>query len=199
MKYRLPSIMLLPLIALPGTAFAQPEPGDIGITFDVQFRTAVASPPRFTTTNLFYAIGHDLAGGFFGYELGVAIDPRIIIFGSGPPDPGAEYMGSTPGNWFVAFGRCVPGGGNVVLVAFRYGVFDPVATDLTLCITPATPSSFDPPAPGYVQCVSDRLIPFGVANHGTDDYPDGCAVVFPTGELPIVAEGSSWGALKAKF
>lgn len=194
-------VIVVAILALATSAFAQAEPGDLGIFADAAGTQTADFPPAFVTTNHCYVVAFDLAGGLAGYEFGVVWDPRVIIFnslmvaGAGPIN-----VGSAPTNFIVGTGSCVNGAGAVVLVDFTYGEFTgpPGNADMTACLTPSTPSSFAPASPGWLDCV-DNLIPFGVAASGGPDYPDGCLILNPTGEPPIATEDASWSAVKAQY
>jgi hypothetical protein len=199
-KLLIVALTITAALALATAAFAQPDPGDFGIFGDLNASQTSATPPLFTTTNLCYAIAYDVGGaGIFGYEFGVVINPNIIIFASVAEPPGNVNLGPAPTNWIVGTGACLPSAGAVKLVTFTYGVFASGLTDLTFCVTPSTPSSFTPAAPGWLECVTDRLTPFGVAAQGGGIYNDGCFVLYPSSEPPIADAQASWGSVKAQF
>jgi hypothetical protein len=181
------------------TAFAQAEPGDIGVFCDMAGTQTTCFPPSFVTNNLLYVVGFDL-GGVAGYEYGLVWDPRLIIFNTAITPPTGINLGPAPTNFIVGTGACLDGAGAFVLTTFTYGEFTgpPNNADMTVCLTPSTPSSFLPASPGWLDCI-DNLIPFGIAASGLPDYADGCAVINPTGTPPIATEQASWGAVKSQF
>ena len=196
-------ILLLGLASLllvhAGATFAQGEPGDVGVFFDPAGTTSTACWPAFTTTNQFWVAGFDLEEGVRGYELGLIIDPTIIIFASVMDQPGGTInIGAAPHNWIVWTGACLDGSGVFSLLRFTAGYFVPSVADLLVCTTSSTPSSFVPATPGYLTC-ADQLVPFGVAQNGSGIYPDGCGVICPSAEAPIPADSFSWGSVKASY
>ena len=187
------------LVAMATAAFAQPEDGDFGLTFDLGFSQPSADPPRFTQDNKLYVLGYNLSPEVCGYEFGLVIDPNMIIFGSqAEPAATSINLGPAPTNWIVGTGGNYTGTGNVLLVTLTWGTFNATATDMTVCMTPATPSSFVPPVPGWLECGTDLLIPAGTGNSSVA-YGDGCAVAYPTLEPPVGADTTSWGAVKSQF
>lgn len=84
----------------------------------------------------------------------------------------------------------------VTLVQLRAGVLGPVRPDLLVCLTPSSPSSFEPAAPGWLLC-NGSLETFGVAQSGEGIYPDGCAVLYPSSEPPVATESLSFRELKS--
>ena len=73
--------IVLAILAMATGAFAQAEPGDIGIFCDTAGTQTTCFPPPFDINQQCYVVGFDL-GGVAGYEFGVVWDPRIIVFGS---------------------------------------------------------------------------------------------------------------------
>lgn len=183
-------------------AGAQVDPGDLGVYFDQDGAVCSTSVAPFVTTHQFFALGVEL-GDIAGYEFGLTIDPSLIIFSSADAtNPGNSInVGTPPSMWIVGIGTCLPGTPVATLVQFTYGYFTGGLTDMTICLGPATPTSFDPPAPGYLDCIG-QIFPSGVATF-PGDYPAGCAVVNPTGTLlcepPVANDASTWGALKAAY
>jgi hypothetical protein len=184
------------------SASAQVHARDIGVYFDQNATLCTVNAPPFTTTLNFWVLGFDLDGGVLGYEVGLTIDPAIVIFASQMEQPGMPInVGQAPTNWIVGTGACFDGDGVFHLLKFTYGYFDAAATNMTVCLGPTTPSSFTPASAGYLQC-NESLIPFGLATY-PGDYPPGCSVINPTGTLlcepPVAAQETSWGAVKASF
>jgi hypothetical protein len=187
-------------IATPATA--QVGARDIGVYFDENGTLCTVNAPPFVNTHEFWVLGFDLDGGVLGYELGLNIDPRIVVFSSLMDQPGTPInIGQPPSNWIVGTGACFDGEGIFSLLKFVWGYYDAAAVNMQICLGPSTPSSFVPVSPGYLQC-DDSLVPFGLA-HYPGDYAEGCSVVNPTGTLlcepPVATETSSWGAVKANF
>lgn len=94
---------------------------------------------------------------------------------------------------------CMAGGPTLRLITVTGMMLGGVTDDVVLCLEPTTISSFDPPTPGYALCDRSTLVPFTLVVDGGDDYPDGCAVLNPTGESPVGADAVSWGSVKATF
>jgi hypothetical protein len=191
-------LVILALVTLVATpAFAQ-ETADMGVFFDQAGTQTTACWASFTQTNHFYAVAFDI--DLAGFELGLIIDPTIIIFNSAMvAGAGPINVGAAPDNWIVGTGSCVSGvGGAVVLLDFTAGYFVAPVADLLICVTPSSPASLQPAVPAYLTCQSD-ILPFGVAASGSPDYPDGCGVLCPTGEAPIATDATSWGSLKGAY
>lgn len=186
---------VLALFAVP--ALAQ-DPGDAGIFFDPAGTQTSAAWPAFTTTNQFFAIAFDLVGDLFGYEFGLQIDPNLIVFASVPSGPAPINVGTAPLNWIVGTGGCVPGAGPVRMVTITAGFFVPTLTDALICMGPSSPSSFAPAAPGWLKCSGD-LQAFGVATNGGGNYPDGCAVLYPSADAPVATDSATWTSVKAAY
>lgn len=183
------------LLALP--AVAQPDAGDIGVFFDVGGTQTTKIIPGFVP-DFFYVLSYDL-GDLTGWEASVVLsDPTWNILGA-TLNPGTALNVGTTGNFIVGLGLCANGAGFYTLVTYNIGYFiSPVApNDVLVCIGGSNPSSFGG-APGYSTCADD-LIPFGLAESGSPDYPDGCGVINPTGIAPVGTEALSLGAVKAKF
>jgi len=80
------------------------------------------------------------------------------------------------------------------------GYFIPVTPqDVPVCIGAATPSTFQPAVPGYLQC-DGSLVAFVLAQNPCLPYPAGCAMINSTNRGSVVpTETSSFGSVKAKF
>jgi hypothetical protein len=182
------------------SAFAQAEPGDLGVFFDPAGTTTSATPPAFTQNNIFYVATFGLTQ-LSGYEFMISIsDPNIIIFNAAEQtNPGGSInVGTPPLEWTVGVGFCTGSEGVFNLVQVTYGFFVPTVADVLICLGPADPASLNPPVPAYLNCSGD-ILPFGVAQNGQGTYPDGCGVLYPTADDPIATDADSWGSLKAKF
>jgi hypothetical protein len=194
---KLTGFTLVLLMVMSSMAFAQPEKYDAGIFFD-QAGATFGNPVAFTQWH-FYAMAFDLDGQVKGYEFGVTIPAAITVLGSVPNPPSALNLGPAPANWIVGTGLCMTDlpGEWFQMVDFTGLLFAP-AVDLLVCMTAATPSSFVPATPGYLKC-DGSLVPFGVAENGAPDYPNGCMVLGPTGQPPVANDAASWGAVKAQY
>lgn len=198
MKHRLLWMILLSMTLAASTAFAQADPGDLGVFFDPLGTQSVASYPGSMVFNM-YVVAFDTPGNIFAYEGSITYDHvSMILLSAIFSGPGPINIGSSE-NWIVGAGGCIPGAGPVVLVSFQFFLLVPVVDSL-VCLGPSVPSSFLPPTPGYLDC-ANVLLPFGVAQNGMPYYPNGCAVINPTAPPPgpIAVEQESWGAVKARF
>jgi hypothetical protein len=123
----------------PGTS-----PGlQVGIPFDV------------------HVLAIDPADGLAGFELGLGIPPCVIALASVLPSPGGINLGTGPYNWIVGTGECLQ---DVIVPLLRITFIvlsEHCFLDAELSFGPATPSSFIPPAPGYLTC-TEELVPFEV-------------------------------------
>ncbi len=187
------------LIVISSTAVSRAE-GTVGVFFDTGATTNVGAPPLFTTNNEFYLIAQEIYGDELrGFELQISIDPAVLTFGvptiplGTPLGPG----GTNPYEFIVGFGMCVPAVSPAVLVRYTYGIFQsPPPGDLEICIYGASPSSFDPPVPGYLMC-DLSLEPFVLLPSPCPGQTPGCGVIFPT--CTVSAETESWGSIKGRF
>jgi hypothetical protein len=170
-----------PLVALGLLLFLHPsvEAATLGVFFDPDGTQGTANPPRFTTTNEFWVLGFDLDRPYDGYEFSLIIDPNIIVFAVEIP-PGATDLDGDPtdSNWIVQLAACTGELGIQQLARADYGIFDTNSIDLAICVAPASPSNFDPLAPGYSDC-DGGLWPFAAA-HQPGGYRDGCGVLYPS-------------------
>jgi len=199
-KLAICALASLAIFALASSAFAQPEAGDVGIFFNAagtQTSTALAG---FAVSN-FYVVGFGL-GDLSGFEVSVGFGVAGFSV-LGRTLPTATALNVCSGDCFiVGLGTCAATGSDPYsLVVYQYGWFGGAVApnEVTLCIGGTSPSSFNG-APGYSSCL-DILKPFGLAEHGNDCRPNGCAVVNPTGPcpVPVGAEELSFGAVKANF
>ena len=123
--------------------------------------------------------------GQSSYELA---GPATLTFGG---DPDAS-------NFIVGAGGCIADdAGATVLVTLTLFAYDAVPSDAALCIGPASPSSFDPPGPGYANC-SDQALVLSPAPNDAGNYPDGCLILNPSQD-PVDGASSSFGQVKARF
>jgi hypothetical protein len=192
--------VLLTVVAMASMAFAQAEPGDLGVFFDAAGTQSTATPAAFVQTNLFYVATFDLE--LSGYEFSVTIgDPSIIIFATSEmTNPGGSInVGTPPNEWIVGIGLCAGGAGAVNLVQFTYGYFVASISDVLICLGPSDPASLTPAVPAWLECGTGGIFPFGIAQNGQGRYPDGCGVLWPTQEGPVANDVGSWSSLKAKF
>ncbi len=200
MKKLMTFAVLVSLVAFSSMAFAQAEPNDIAVTFDLAGTVTTADPAPFTTTNLFYVVGfdHDNAE-VSGFEFELLVDPVILTFGVPVilPPGSPINVGDGANELIVGLGNCAPGGGATALAQWTYGVFTPGAADLTICLIASSPSSFNPAVPGYLRC-DGGLVPYGLGAQSAT-YGDGCAVVYATGEAPVATTMESFGAVKGRF
>jgi hypothetical protein len=181
------------------SALAQPEDHDVGIFADAAGTMTSMTVAGLTTGNFFYVVGHSLDGGVSGWELGVDVDPNWTMLAGIYDQPVSINHGSIH-NYIVDSQGCYIGEPTYTLVTYEFGYFGgaQAPNDALFCVIPSSPSSFDPPAPGYQQC-DGSLVRFGVAQNGFPHYPNGCLVVNPLSEPPVVAAGVSWSAVKASF
>lgn len=181
------------------TASAQPEPRDVGVFADQAGTQSTLTAVDFAPFD-FFVVGFELDNFVKAYEFGLDAPANLTILTTVFAGPGPGNIG-TPRNVIAFTGACVDGSSNLTLVAYNGGFFAPGSAsgvaDITLCIGPASPSSFSPAAPGYSQC-DNTLAPFGVAQNGMPQYPNGCMVLNPSGEV-VATEMDSFGGIKARF
>ncbi len=195
MKKLMVAVLALGILAMSSLAFAQAEPGDVGVFADTAGTqsTLVVTPGFFT----FYVVGFELTPGLKAIEWGLTDNIGFLV-------QSATFVGPLPTNFgtntdvAAATGACVDGAGVVVLATYAAATFAMPADDSTICIGPFSNSSFSPPTPGYSDC-TDTLRPFGVAQNGNGAHPDGCLVVNATDSGPVATESTSFGGVKARF
>lgn len=188
--------VLLTLAVQAGPVGAQTaETGDLGVYFDPAGTLTSASVTAFVPFS-YYVIATAPPGGVLAYEFKVEHDPRVTITETIVHPPEAFDVGfdadSSTTNFIVSTdGACLEGS-QIVLVEFEAQILAP-ESDLTFCLQPATPSSFDPPSPGYLDCATSDIQTFGFAY-------EGCAVANPLDlEAPVANEERSWSALKSSY
>jgi hypothetical protein len=191
------------VIALVPCAYAQLSPGEVGLYFDreglVNGLDGLQLDWQWDELGQFidlpvYLLARDLPEGFRQVELGLDSDPDLTkLLGATFPEGTTFEQLTNEGERRVSFfvsagGGCVATDGLVALaefqVRFRYWL------NVQVYLMPATPSSLEPPAPGYVDCTLQADVtwrPFAVASPGVEiSTPD------PIGD-------SAWGALKALY
>lgn len=180
-----------------GVAQLQPQPRDVGVFADQGGTTIEAQVEDFTPFD-FYVLGFELDGQVQAYEFGIDVPAELTILSltlrRWPGDVGNLT------NVVVFTGTCLDGAGVFWLAAYTGGFFCPgcAETEMTLCVRglePPFPSSFDPPAPGYLQCDGDvvAMNPIDLSPYGR---PDGCLTLNPQ---PVALESESFGGLKARY
>lgn len=195
MKPILLLVTLFLLTVAAGPVNAQ-DPGDIGVFFDAggtQTTGAVVLGVEFDL----YIVAFDIPIGILSYEGSLQRDPTIMLMDH-QLFPASSFNVGTPENWIVGTGACFPIFGPTVLQTLTFVSFAPDMADQLFSIGPATPSSFLPAAPGYMDC-GNNFLPFGFAQSGNGIYPDGCAVGNPTQMPPVATEQHQWGDVKALF
>jgi hypothetical protein len=197
-KYATLAIALATVLALSTAVSAGvPQPGDIGIFFDdAGTQTSRAGVGAFSFFDVF-VVAFDVPGGLLGYEFALQVPAGTIVSGGRQFFPaGALDVGTGDDNWLVGTGgTCLSSNGHQVLVKYTSMLFLAQPNpDQTLCMGPATPTSFPPGAPGYLTCLTaGDLRRFGSAYRG-------CAVINPAVITPPVPDAvSSFGALKAQY
>jgi hypothetical protein len=190
----------------------QPDPGDLWVSFDEIGNKLCTVATPFVTDNHFWVVTWDIQNDLAGFEFQLTADPSVVVFSAGVPlDPGGDCSlnGTFPFEWICGLGRCLDGAGLIPLVQFTYGVFDTAADARLICQGPSTPSSFDPPVPGYLTCLWD-FVPFTPHPSGGVAMPDGCGMLYagsapPTFEVEtcsfegLLTEAESWGSVKSMF
>lgn len=170
-------LVFVTLLAFAGSAYAQPQPGAVGVFADPEGTLSGLNFPGGGAAT-FYVVAFDLAGDPQGYEFGISIPDDWFI-------QNAVWWGTEPTvdgdarNARVASGACLDGSGTLVLAEITVATFYAVSDDFPICIGPSDPSRFDPPGPGYVTC-DGQAVPFGYAQNGGEYYPDGCLLLNPS-------------------
>lgn len=178
--------LFLVLLAAPRAGHAQ----EAGIFADPAGTQTQLQLPAFVPTD-FHVLGFDLAGQVKGWELSVILDPSFIVL---ERDLGGELwidVGGPTDNFIVGTGACLDGTGVFEFVRYRIGWFagSTPPADQVVCLGPASPSSFVPASPGYLQC-DNTLTPMDVVGGG-GLYPEGCMVINPTsfcGPLDVITD-----------
>jgi hypothetical protein len=150
----------------------------------------------------FYVVGFAFGGGVLGIEFSVQVPPTLAVMSRTFPGVDENLAGGSPTNVIASTGYCVDAGSTFVLASYS-AMFWPEgagrAPDIELCLGPPSPSSFDPPAPGYLDC-DITLVPLTLRQTGCGSYSNGCLILNPAdpcGTVPI--EAHRFGELKARF
>jgi hypothetical protein len=173
------------------------QPGDFGVFADEQGTQTMATVAPYTMAYM-YAVVFDVPE-MAGFEFSVSTDPALLVTDLIGYDLGSDpFMGTgtLPWSFAIGVGCCSSRLGASPLIRWTYVYFQPQRTDMLACVEPFVPSSFDPPTPGYLDCVG-HLIPFGIAVPATNAYPAGCFVVNPSGT--VATSRPSWGTLKGRY
>lgn len=193
------AISVVALSAL--SAVAQPDVHDAGVFSDMGGTSSTALANDFVPFN-FYVVGFGLDGLVKGYEFSLTAPPTFTILTAALSGPAPLNVGNNT-NVIVGAGGCVDAGqGAFVLTSYNGGFFAPGSAtgvaDIAFCLGGATPSSFAGGVPGYLQC-DNTLVPFGVAQSGVPNHPDGCLILNATDGGPVATESNSFGEVKARF
>ncbi len=103
--------------------------------------------------------------GFEVYEVRVEVDPCVVVAGISLNPPNALNVAFAPGDFIVGLGSCVSG--DFVEVIRHTALIitpDPACVaEGVISLGAPTPSSFNPPVPGWVDCESpSNLNPFNI-------------------------------------
>ena len=209
------------LFAMVSMAWAQPTPGDIGVTFDeagtltmgtyAELGVPDASFPTFHIHVFAVTYGIvDLNAAEYSLlatgaaPFSVAVNP----YGPAPQDFGSGYdSGTQTTDVRAGTGGCVNDATQMgadpnswTLCDFDFNYFGDPGPDTYFCIQPSTSNTAMPEFPIYSGCdtVKHDMPPGNVDQAGV--APGGCAVLNPTQGQDVVGdEATSWGSLKAGF
>jgi len=198
MKKLMTLAMALTTLAVAADAQAQSR-YDFGVFADPNAGNSVITMDPFVATN-FYVVAFDLDGQVKGFEFDVSFSNPSITILARNLQAGALNVGAED-NFIVGTGGCFDGDGVwYQMVEYQAGFFQSVApSDVTVCLGPSTPSSFDPATPGYLQC-DGSLVPLNPAQTGGGVYPDGCGVINATDPGSVVTTvEESFGSVKSRF
>jgi hypothetical protein len=209
---------LLAILGLAVAANAQyPVGGELGMFFDgdlattdaLEFSTVQNFDPAFVARTV-YAVALGIPE-IAAYEFDVIPAPELSISGSAvfPPDSALDFAGDNL-QFRAGTGGCVAAYSDMLpLLTYDQGYWPlgsvsffvtAAATDMLVCLTGRTAE-----VPFYTICdaAGTKFIFVPATSGGADasgaPYPDGCAVINPTGEAPVGAEQSSFGSLKARY
>lgn len=185
-------------IALAGMAYAQAEPGDLGVFFSATPTTGADAVRNgtvaFAPFNM-YVISFDV--GSEAFEFGLQLPAGLIVSGGRSTCPTCTDFGAGDDNWIVGTGGVCWGAaaGPTVLATYAGALFlAPPANDATICLIGAVPSSFPNGLPGYLVCDAPGLL----RNYGA--AYEGCAIINRVAlPEPVPADATSFGALKAAY
>lgn len=147
--------------------------------------TTMDFPGQGQTT--FYVVAFNLEGDPNGYEFGIDMSADFIISNTvwWSPEGVTPTVFGDARNAQVGSGGCLDGTGAIVLAEITIGTFVAVGDDTQLRIRPSSPSSFDPPSPGYNTC-DNRMIRLDPATCETAFYPSGALIMNATHPAPPV-------------
>ncbi len=149
-----------------------------------------------------YVVALGVPDGVSAYEFSVsglsAANVAQSSYELAGPAPSFFTGDPSASNFIVGAGGCIADdAGATVLVTLTLFAFAAVPSDAAVCIGPASPSSFDPPGPGYLDC-SDQALVLSPAPNDAGNYPDGCLILNPSQD-PVDGATSSFGQVKARF
>jgi hypothetical protein len=194
-KFLTLALAAISVLAMTAPAFAQAQPGDLGVFFDAEgTQTGRVGVVAFSPFNLYVTV-FDVPGGMEAYEFAIQMPAGAIGSGGRVLPAGATDFGAGDDNFIVGTGGICRGQtGPSQLVTYNGVLFlSAVASNVPVCLVGGSPSSFPNGAPGYLVCNS----PGNLRNFGS--AYTGCSLVNPTTEPPIANEATSWGSVKATF
>ncbi len=110
----------------------------------------------------FMVVARHVQEGMLGWEARIVMDDAIEVLSQ--RGDGLDVDGA-PDVWRVGLGKDCHRGDEILLGTYTARLKKDGANDVVLGIAPVEHGSFDPPAPGYVSCLSyDDLRPFAFAD-----------------------------------
>ncbi len=153
-------------------ASAQRTGATVGVYFDEDVwtqSTLETAPPLFSPQKFWVVIKgldeFDATAQVAGYEFTLTVPDAFTLQVPSLNPSISINVGAAPGEYIVGTGTCVTEdvAGGVQIIEIPYLLIDDTAdlTNLTIAITSATTSSFNPPAPGWLNGGSDGTCGLG--------------------------------------
>jgi hypothetical protein len=205
-KYLATGIVALAVGLFASASFAQ-APNSIGVYFtDVDpsdaDRCAAGLPGLAPFSAYLFAFE---AGNISGWEASVDVSVGAsLIIQSAETNPIDVVNLGTNVNWIVGLGGEFDASALLRLVSYSFVFLGNPMPEIQFCVGGTSPSSFDPPQPGYIQ--SGEVLPFDLAYPNVPNdldikYAAGCAVANPDfpGQCAVGVEPTTFGAVKSSF
>jgi hypothetical protein len=164
---RLLAFVLVALaFSLPASAATYLDPGQIGLFGDPAAEERFATYRHLEPFDV-YVVIQEPAQGIRAWEASIEIPPEFILMGIELDHPNSVNVGQTIGNTVNMIvglgGGCSFSPEPYPLATLTLMSIERISWPVDICMGAATPSSFDPPIPGYVTCL-EELAPLDLAS-----------------------------------
>jgi hypothetical protein len=188
------AIMVLMIMAIAGAAYGQSDSdaNSIGVYFDEDALVYCATPGITSGTVFLCVTNISESSGISGWECNVEIAP-LGAYSIYSWTPRGSYINvATPPDFVVGLGSPLPWAPSIVLLDIYMTILE--YTPIYFTVHPASPTSFSPPSPGYLEANTNNLVPLGYSV-GSESI---CAII--NGDCGVVGvEDQTWGGVKALY